>query len=545
MLCWMAEPDGHVYWYNQRWYDFTGTTRSEMEGWGWQSVYDPEALPSALERWRVSLSTGEPLEMTFPLRGADGVFRMFLTRIVPVHDAEGRVRRWLGTNVDVAEAAGREAALERSAAALREREARLLQAHNELESRVIEEVKAREAAQTRLAQAEKLSALGQLAGGIAHDFNNVMQAVSGGASLIGRHADSADTVKRLSKLVEDAAWRGASVTRRLLAFARRGELRAAPVQITALLYGLREILAHTLGSAIRVELDVAQGLPAVLADGSQLESVVVNLATNARDAMPQGGTITIAATPERIMDNGHAEGLEPGTYVRLTVADTGTGIEAATLPRVMEPFFTTKEQGKGTGLGLPMARGFAQQSGGALTISSDPGLGTVVALWLPVSGTEIVRPDHSRKPAASINGEKKPSLLLVEDEEVVREVVAEQLIDRGYDVIEAEGGRRALALLDAGCPVDLIISDLSMPGMDGVSLIRAAQIRKPRLPAILLTGYAGETAALAVGRGLDGSFSLLRKPVTGDHLADRVATLLQASAMGRGGETAAPLGWYR
>ncbi len=541
VLCWMAEPDGHVYWYNQRWYDFTGTTRSEMEGWGWQSVYDPEALPSALERWRVSLSTGEPLEMTFPLRGADGVFRMFLTRIVPVHDAEGRVRRWLGTNVDVAEAAGREAALERSAAALREREARLLQAHNELESRVIEEVKAREAAQTRLAQAEKLSALGQLAGGIAHDFNNVMQAVSGGASLIGRHADSADTVKRLSKLVEDAAWRGASVTRRLLAFARRGELRAAPVQITALLYGLREILAHTLGSAIRVELDVAQGLPAVLADGSQLESVVVNLATNARDAMPQGGTITIAATPERIMDNGHAEGLEPGTYVRLTVADTGTGIEAATLPRVMEPFFTTKEQGKGTGLGLPMARGFAQQSGGALTISSDPGLGTVVALWLPVSGTEIVRPDHSRKPAASINGEKKPSLLLVEDEEVVREVVAEQLIDRGYDVIEAEGGRRALALLDAGCPVDLIISDLSMPGMDGVSLIRAAQIRKPRLPAILLTGYAGETAALAVGRGLDGSFSLLRKPVTGDHLADRVATLLQASAMGRGGETAAPL----
>jgi PAS domain S-box-containing protein len=545
VLCWMAEPDGHVYWYNQRWYDFTGTTPPEMEGWGWQSVYDPEALPSALERWRASLATGEPFEMTFPLRGADGVFRMFLTRIVPVHDAEGRVRRWLGTNVDVAEAAGREAALERSAAALREREARLLRAHNELESRVVEEVKAREAAQARLAQAEKLSALGQLAGGIAHDFNNVMQAVSGGASLIGRHADSEDTVKRLSKIVEDAAWRGASVTRRLLAFARRGELRAAPVQISALLYGMREILAHTLGAAVKVELDVAQGLPAVLADGSQLESVVVNLATNARDAMPQGGTITIAATSERIIDNGHVEGLEPGTYVRLTVADTGTGIEAATLQRVMEPFFTTKEQGKGTGLGLPMARGFAQQSGGALTIASDPGLGTMVALWLPLSDTEIMLPDHSRKIAVSISGEKKPRLLVVEDEELVREVIAEQLIDRGYDVIEAEGGRRALALLDAGCPVDLIISDLSMPGMDGISLIRAAQIRKPRLPAILLTGYAGETAALAVGRELNGSFSLLRKPVTGDHLADRVATLLEAAAMGGGGEAAVPLGWSR
>ena len=166
-------------------------------------------------------------------------------------------------------------------------------------------------------------------------------------------------------------------------------------------------------------------------------------------------------------------------------------------------------------------------------------------MWLPLSDTEIIRPDHSSKTAISISGEKKPRLLVVEDEELVREVIAEQLIDRGYDVIEAEGGRRALALLDAGCPVDLIISDLSMPGMDGVSLIRAAQIRKPRLPAILLTGYAGETAALAIGRELNGSFSLLRKPVTGDHLADRVATLLEAAAMGRGGEAAAPLEWYR
>ena len=163
-----------------------------------------------------------------------------------------------------------------------------------------------------------------------------------------------------------------------------------------------------------------------------------------------------------------------------------------------------------------------------------------MALWLPLSDTEIMRPDHSRKTAVSISGEKKPRLLVVEDEELVREVIAEQLIDRGYDVIEAEGGRRALALLDAGCPVDLIISDLSMPGMDGVSLIRAAQMRKPRLPAILLTGYAGETAALAVGRELNGSFSLLRKPVTGDHLADRVATLLEAAAIGGGGEAARP-----
>jgi CheY-like chemotaxis protein len=155
-----------------------------------------------------------------------------------------------------------------------------------------------------------------------------------------------------------------------------------------------------------------------------------------------------------------------------------------------------------------------------------------------LSDTGILRPDHSRKTAVSISGERKPCLLVVEDEELVREVIAEQLIDRGYDVIEAEEGRRALALLDAGCAVDLIISDLSMPGMDGVSLIRAAQIRNPRLPAILLTGYAGEASALTVGRELNGSFSLLRKPVTGDQLADRVATLLEAEAMSAGAEAA-------
>ena len=245
LLCWMAEPDGHIYWYNQRWYDYTGTTPPAMEGWGWQPVHDPETLPGALDRWHLSLATGEPFEMTFPLRGS----RRRVPHVPHAGRAgtrrRGEVSRWLGTNVDVAEGAGREAALERSAVALRQREARLLQAHNELESRVIEEVKAREAAQARLAQAEKLSALGQLAGGIAHDFNNVMQAVSGGASLIGRHADSADTVKRLSKIVEDAAWRGASVTRRLLAFARRGELRAAPVQVSALLYGMHEGYLHT------------------------------------------------------------------------------------------------------------------------------------------------------------------------------------------------------------------------------------------------------------------------------------------------------------
>jgi CheY-like chemotaxis protein/anti-sigma regulatory factor (Ser/Thr protein kinase) len=258
--------------------------------------------------------------------------------------------------------------------------------------------------------------------------------------------------------------------------------------------------------------------------------VLVNLATNARDAMPKGGIITIFAASESTTEDQHPEKLEPGNYVRLTITDTGTGMDAATLARVMEPFFTTKEQGKGTGLGLPMARGFAQQSGGTIAIASEVGHGTTVTMWLPVTNAASIQPGHLAKFAGTRRAEEW-RLLIVDDEVLIRDVLAEELSDRGYEVIQAGSGERALALLAAGQDVDLIISDLSMPDMDGVSLIRAVQALKPRLPAILLTGYVGDAASLAVGGALNGSFSLLRKPVTGVHLADRVAALLEATTV--------------
>jgi PAS domain S-box-containing protein len=654
-LCWMAEPDGHIYWYNRRWYEYSGTVAAEMAGLGWQSVHDPKVLPAMLERWHNSLATGEPFEMTFPLRGSDGVFRPFMTRMAPVFGPDGKIRRWLGVSTDVTEAVEREAALQLAAIALRESEARLQVifdtvpvgliigetpsgrlvasshqadvifghpmmytsgaeryhrdwvcfhadgrrvenheypmaralageahaemevmypcgdgklrwvrligaplltggritgavvaaldidrkarrleelsgAHADLEHRVTEAVQAREAAQTRLSQAEKLTALGQLAGGIAHDFNNVMQAVAAATSLIGRHAGDPVRVKRLAASVEEVTQRGASVTSRLLAFAHREELRAEPVDVPTLLDGLHEVLAHTLGAGIAVRLDVAPGLLPVLADRSQLETALVNLATNARDAMPLGGTITLSASLRTVLQAEHPIGLTPGAYVRFAVADTGTGMDTAMLAKVMEPFFTTKGPGRGTGLGLPMARGFAEQLGVALSIDSAPGQGTTVMVWLPVTlaaSASPAAPDVFTPRA----GAHMSRILLVDDEALIRDVIAEELTDRGYDVIQAARGDAALAVLDADERVDLIICDLSMPGMDGVSLIHAAHARRPRLPAILLTGYAGDAATLAVGGALSGSFSLLRKPVSGAKLADRVATLLEAIAL--------------
>jgi CheY-like chemotaxis protein len=378
-----------------------------------------------------------------------------------------------------------------------------------------------------------MQALGQLAGGIAHDFNNVLQGIEGAASLIERRAGDEAAVRRLARLAIEAAERGASITRRLLAFGRRSDLHAEALDVAALLSDLREILTPTLGASIDVRVGLEAGVPPPLADKGQLETALVNLATNARDAMPEGGCLTLSAETEIVPANGptHAAGLAPGRYVRLAVADTGTGMDPATLARAGEPFFTTKKLGDGTGLGLGMAKGFVAQSGGALIIDSSLGRGTTITLWLPASDSGAAgTAAHGGMGAAIAPLSSMPvRVLLVDDEDVVREVLAEQLKEAGYCVIAAASGTEALALLVAGEAVDALVTDLTMPGANGLAVIRAAQERHPGLPAVLLTGYAGDGAALAVGGAVSGSFSLLRKPVTGVQLIDRVSALLAAA----------------
>lgn len=416
--------------------------------------------------------------------------------------------------------------------ALREAEARLVRLNSELEQRVAEEISAREAAQARAVHAERMQALGQLAGGIAHDFNNVLQAVAGGASLIERRPNDPPSVRRLAHVITDAASRGAAITRRMLAFARRSDLEAEAIDPHSLLEGLREICTYTLGPTISIEVELAPALPNLLADKGQLETALVNLATNARDAMPDGGVLTLSATREVVEGRGqHPGNLDPGAYVRLDVRDTGTGMERTILARVAEPFFTTKGVGKGTGLGLSMVKGFAEQSGGGFAIESTPAVGTVVAIWLPeVSAGLSTSPAPELEPEeiAPIGGSDAGRVLLVDDDFLVRETLAAQLEDAGYAVLPAEDGMEALSLLEKGHSVDLLVTDLSMPGMSGLSLIKSAQALRPGLPAILLTGYSGDAAALAVGGAVSGSYSLIRKPVPGAQLIGRVAALLEA-----------------
>jgi CheY-like chemotaxis protein len=301
-----------------------------------------------------------------------------------------------------------------------------------------------------------------------------------------------------------------------------------------LLPGLREILVHTLGAGIDVQVRVDPDLCPFMADKSQLETSLINLATNARDAMPRGGRLTMSATSEVILRHipGQAGGLDPGHYVRLTIQDTGAGMDAPTLARSSEPFFTTKALGAGSGLGLSMAKGFVEQSGGGLSIDSSPGLGTTVSLWLPeikagmAADRDAATPDAA-EPAKS-SSEPAARVLLVDDETAVREVLTMQLEDFGFLVLQAAGGTEALALLAAGAAADIMVTDLSMPGMDGLTVIRAVQEQRPGLPTILLTGYAGDGATLALEGAVTGAFSLLRKPVTAACLVDRLRSLLAA-----------------
>jgi PAS domain S-box-containing protein len=448
----------------------------------------------------------------FLFRDIDGSENWFRLGAVPLRWEDGEVREALAIFVDI------------------DAEKRLLdiqqRINTALERRVREEMTAREAAQQRAAHAERMHALGQIAGGIAHDFNNVLQAVSGGATLIERRPQDAERVLRNARMVLDAARRGAAITSRLLTFSRRGDLRAEQVDAATLLTDMAEVLTHTLGGSVVCKVDVPFGLPPLLADRGQLETVLVNLATNARDAMPSGGTLTLAADSE-IVSTGlpHPTGLAPGGYVRIAVSDTGSGMDRTVLARVTEPFFTTKEPGKGTGLGLAMAKGFVEQSGGSLSIDSVIGRGTRIVLWLPsapgAAGSSI--PNGN---AMIPIGPDQSCVLLVDDDAIVREVLTLSLEDAGYVVLPVDSGPAALIRLEARQRVDIIVSDLTMPAMDGLTLIRAAQERRPGLPAVLLTGYAGDGAALAVGGAISGAFSLLRKPVSGTQLVDRIGALL-------------------
>jgi len=392
------------------------------------------------------------------------------------------------------------------------------------EAQVRREVAAREEAQAQAAHAERMTAIGELAGGIAHDINNILQVVSGSAARIERDPANSQEVARQTRRIQAAVERGSAISRRLLAFARRDSLRAEVIDSAALVGEVGELLRHAIGPPIKVQVDLAKAASCVLADRNQLETVLLNLATNGRDAMPEGGTLTLSAASSVVEER---PGLRGGRYVSFSVADTGTGIDPAILGRVVEPFFTTKPKGQGTGLGLSMAKGFAEQSGGALAISSEVGGGTTVTLWLPEAEAPASRAKGMAAETAAGEGPVAGRrIMIVDDDPLVRDGLISAFQDLGFVTLGAEDASRALALLDGDVEIDGLVTDFSMPGMNGLELIHAIHARKPGLPAVLFTGHMSEVSAAGFGRLKDETFALLYKPMAPAKVAERLAAVI-------------------
>jgi PAS domain S-box-containing protein len=746
-LAWMAEPDGRRRWYNRRWYDYTGQAPEVAGGWGWRAVHHPEHLDRVTEGMRRAWEAGEPWEDTFPLRGRDGSYRWFLTRAVPVREAEGGVALWFGTNTDVTAQREVEAALRESEARFRNMadsapaliwmtdaegrvifanmhydhlfgrpaaemlgdgwrrvihaddvdafvarfleafharrpfraemrvwdrdgairwlrcegvprlsdagtflgytgcnidvteakraEAALHELNATLEARVAERTRERnrvwelsqdllavmgfdgrlkainpawskllqrnEAAllaahfselvhpddhatvlelvtalrrgevvrgfedrlrradgtyvtvswtavpegevfyavgrdvtrererEEQLRQAQKMEALGQLTGGIAHDFNNLLQGMVGALHMLQSRAAAGRTAE-LDRYVSAAlasADRAAALTHRLLAFARRQPLDPRPVDANRLVASLEDLVRRTVGPAIEVETVLAGGLWPTLCDPHQLENALLNLCINARDAMPGGGRLTIE-TANAHLDDAYAAALRdvsPGQYVAICVTDTGAGIPPHVLARVFDPFFTTKPLGQGTGLGLSMVHGFVRQSGGHVRIYSEEGRGTTIKLYLPRHWGHMPAEAEAQAPPVSSAGATGGTVLVVEDEPVVRALAVEVLEGLGCAVLEAADGAAALRALRSVPHVDLLVTDVGLPGgMNGRQLADAAREDRPGLKVLFITGYA-ENAVFGNGI-LEPGMRMMTKPFALDELAAKVQAMI-------------------
>jgi PAS domain S-box-containing protein len=615
---WTSPGSGHLDWFNDRVYDYTGLGYDDLADDKWANIVHPDDRPMAGARWAHSVQTGAPYETEFRIRRADGTYRWHLVRAVPIAGDVG-VARWIGTNTDIDEQRGALETLETAVAertADRDRMWRLstdLMLVSDFAGRVLSvnpawtrifgwqdsEIVGRnfldlihpddiaateaevtkltqgittlrfenryqasdgsyrplswtavpdsalihavgrdistekaaaaelEAAQDALRQAQKMEAVGQLTGGIAHDFNNLLTGIIGSLEMMqrrtrqGRVAD----VDRYATAAMTSANRAAALTHRLLAFSRRQPLDPRALDANALLAGMDDLLRRTIGEAVRLEIRTVAALWPTKCDPHQLENAILNLAINARDAMPDGGALTIETCNADLKAGDAAQSREvrPGQYVCIAVSDTGSGMSPDVIAKAFDPFFTTKPLGQGTGLGLSMIYGFARQSEGHARIESEVGRGTTVKILLPrhhgdADAAEAARSGLSDQHLSS----GRERVLVVEDEAAVRALVVDVLDELGYEAIEAVDGPSGLAMLERDIAIDLLVTDVGLPGLNGRQLADAARVKRPGLKILFMTGYA-ENAAID---GLDAGMELITKPFAIETLAQRIREII-------------------
>jgi len=528
-FAWMADPAGHIYWYNKRWYDYTGTTLEAMRALGWRSVHHPDHHERVSASMKRAVAIGSIWEETFPLRGKSGQYRWFLARAVPIRDDFGQVTRWFGTNTDITAQVTAEEALRELNDNLERRVAERTRELAEINHLLHLEMGERERAEDTLRHAQKMEAIGQLTGGLAHDFNNMLTGVLGALDLIQRRVANgqANDLGRYVDAAASSANRAAALTHRLLAFARRQSLDPQPVNVNLLVESMEDMLRRTMAEHIEFDTRLQESPWLAYTDAHQLENALLNLVINARDAMSEGGRLIIQTGSVQI-NTPQPDGPEPGEYVTLSVADNGSGMPAEVVAKAFDPFFTTKPIGQGTGLGLSMVYGFVKQTGGHVRIDSTPGQGTLITLFLPRNRTQAAHiEEQSSKPVAVSGAQADETVLVVEDEAAVRMLVVEVLQELGYQVLEAVDGNSALPHLTGAQRIDLLVSDIGLPGISGRQLAEIARQHRPDLHVLFITGYAPN--AQVRGEFLGPGMDMLAKPFSIDMLGAKVRQLIERS----------------
>lgn len=486
-LIWMADVDGQCIFLNRQWSDYTGRPAEEEMGHGYVESIHPEDRAGSAEAEQAMLASKGHVSDEYRLRRKDGTYRWFLDTMVPRFSAKGDYLGHVGVLIDIDE---------------------------------------RRALEEKLRQIQRLEVIGHLAGGIAHDFNNLLTVVIGNLDLIESNPQNTGKVARLSASALQAAERGAELVHRMVAFSRQQTLSPCRIDLNDLVTRMSQMLRPSLSSNIEVELKLAPNLWAAMADSGQVEDSLLNLALNSRDAMPQGGKLTVETANVALGHDNLPKDSElgPGDYVTLTVGDTGVGMPPEILAQAIQPFFTTKEIGKGSGLGLSMVYGFVKQSGGHLDIDSDAGKGCRVRIYLP-RYVGVSKPQVKTAAEKPVGGDE--TILVVEDEELVRGHVADQLRSLGYRILEAHDAAAALTIVDAGDRFDLLFTDVMLPGgVLGPQLLEQIRRRRPSLKALFTSGYS-QDHVLPRERHL-GTVRLLQKPYTRQHLAAEIRAALDA-----------------
>ena len=509
-LLWSNRADGYCDYLSPQWVAYTGVPAEQHRGDGWLEAIHPQERDDVRRAWDQTVRGGLPFDIEFRIRRHDGVWRWFSNRASAVREEDGSVRRWFGASSDITE---------------------IIEARRDLEERVAERTRAleqsleqRAQAEAALAQAQRLETVGRLTGGVAHDFNNLLTVVIGGLDMILKRPGDAPRVTRLAEAALAAGQRGERLTRQLLAFSRRQELKLEIVDLAGLIDQAEPLVRRAVGQAIDLVVTRDPDLGASRLDAAQFEAALLNLVVNASDAVGETGRIEIRAR-RRALAAGEIPEVAAGDYVAISVTDSGPGMSPEVMQRAFEPFFTTKDVGKGTGLGLAQVYGFIRQAGGTVTLQSPPDGGVTVTLFAPAAEGAAVAEAPVPAPRETLWA-RGTRILLVEDDAAVR-AVTESLLDELGCVVAAEpDGAAAFRRLQTGEAFDLLLSDIVMPGgMNGVELAKLARARDPALPIVLTTGYAGDRFG---DEAVD--WPVLRKPFRAEQLAAVMREALEPAA---------------